>query len=70
MAIAKRILAMTELFGGFSAAFYQGYNQVWQLDSGYQQRKSIYNLYHVLNHFNLFGGGYGSQAQRIIEQIL
>ena len=63
-------LAMTELFGGFSAAFYRGYNEAWQLDSGYQQRKSIYNLYHILNHFNLFGGGYGSQAARIIKQIV
>ena len=63
-------LAMTELFGGFPAAFYQGYNEAWQLDSGYQQRKNIYNLYHVLNHFNLFGGGYANQAKRIIGQII
>ncbi|MCC0177152.1 fructosamine kinase family protein [Waterburya agarophytonicola K14] len=63
-------LAMTELFGGFPSAFYRGYNEVWQLDKGYQQRKSIYNLYHILNHFNLFGGGYGSQAKRIIQQII
>ena len=63
-------LAMTELFGGFPTAFYNGYNETWQLDSGYQQRKSIYNLYHVLNHFNLFGGGYASQAQRIIKGLL
>ena len=63
-------LAMTELFGGFPAAFYQGYNEAWQLDSGYQQRKSIYNLYHVLNHFNIFGGGYANQAKRIIGQII
>jgi fructosamine-3-kinase len=63
-------LAMTELFGGFPTAFYQGYNRTWQLDDGYPQRKSIYNLYHLLNHFNLFGGGYGSQALRIIEQII
>jgi len=63
-------IAMTELFGGFPAAFYQGYNAAWQLDKGYQQRKSISNLYHVLNHFNLFGGGYGSQAQRIINGIV
>ena len=61
---------MTELFGGFPAPFYQGYNQVWQLDQGYQKRKTIYNLYHILNHFNLFGGGYGSQANRMIEQII
>jgi fructosamine-3-kinase len=63
-------IAMTELFGGFPKAFYHGYNEVWQLDSGYQQRKSIYNLYHVLNHFNLFGGGYGNQAQRIISNVI
>ncbi|MGF1541764.1 MAG: fructosamine kinase family protein [Pleurocapsa sp.] len=63
-------LAMTELFGGFPANFYQGYNQEWQLDSGYSKRKTIYNLYHILNHFNLFGGGYGSQAKRMIDQII
>lgn len=63
-------IAMTELFGGFPAAFYRGYNEAWQLDSGYQQRKSIYNLYHVLNHFNLFGGGYREQAQRIINGVI
>lgn len=63
-------LAMTELFGGFQAAFYRGYNEVWPLNSGYKQRKVLYNLYHILNHFNLFGGGYGSQANRMIEQVL
>lgn len=63
-------LAMTELFGGFPAAFYRGYNEVWPLSSGYKQRKTLYNLYHILNHFNLFGGGYASQANRMIEQIL
>lgn len=63
-------IAMTELFGGFPAAFYRGYNRVWQLDEGYQQRKTLYNLYHILNHFNLFGGGYGSQANRMIQQVL
>lgn len=63
-------LAMTELFGGFPAAFYEGYNQVLPLEAGYQQRKTLYNLYHILNHFNLFGGGYGSQASRMLQQIL
>ena len=63
-------LAMTELFGGFPAAFYRGYNDTFPLDSGYKQRKSLYNLYHILNHFNLFGGGYSSQAQRIINRLL
>ncbi|MBD2036097.1 fructosamine kinase family protein [Leptolyngbya sp. FACHB-321] len=63
-------LAMTELFGGFPAAFYHGYNQVFPLDEGYQQRKPLYNLYHVLNHFNLFGSSYESQANRMIMQLL
>lgn len=63
-------IAMTELFGGFPAAFYKGYNETFPLDAGYENRKILYNLYHILNHFNLFGGGYGSQANRMIEQIL
>ncbi|MDW8199849.1 MAG: fructosamine kinase family protein [Cyanobacteriota bacterium SKYGB_h_bin112] len=63
-------LAMTELFGGFPAAFYQGYNRVFPLEPGYRQRKTLYNLYHILNHFNLFGGGYESQANQMIAQLL
>ncbi|MEM9543460.1 MAG: fructosamine kinase family protein [Cyanobacteria bacterium P01_E01_bin.42] len=63
-------LAMTELFGGFPAAFYRGYNQTWQLDRNYETRKPLYNLYHVLNHFNLFGGGYESQASSTIARLL
>lgn len=63
-------LAMTELFGSFSGAFYQGYNEVWPLDKGYEKRKVLYNLYHVLNHFNLFGGGYASQANSMINRLL
>jgi fructosamine-3-kinase len=63
-------LAMTELFGGFPAAFYRGYNEVFPLEEGYQRRKTLYNLYHILNHFNLFGGGYASQANRMLQQIL
>ncbi|MEO0947010.1 MAG: fructosamine kinase family protein [Cyanobacteria bacterium J06641_5] len=63
-------LAMTEMFGGFPPAFYAGYNAAWCLDPGYQQRKEIYNLYHILNHFNLFGGGYGHQASRIFDRLL
>jgi fructosamine-3-kinase len=62
-------LAMTELFGGFPSQFYQAYQVTYPLDAGYQQRKTLYNLYHILNHFNLFGGSYGSQANRMIESI-
>jgi fructosamine-3-kinase len=63
-------LAMTELFGGFSANFYAAYNAAWPLDAGYATRKTLYNLYHILNHFNLFGGGYLSQAQGMIDRLL
>lgn len=63
-------LAMTELFGGFSPAFYRGYEQVFPLEKGYQRRKILYNLYHILNHFNLFGGSYQSQANQMISQLL
>ncbi|MBE9226103.1 fructosamine kinase family protein [Phormidium sp. LEGE 05292] len=63
-------IAMTELFGRFPASFYQGYNAVWPLDSGYELRKTLYNLYHIINHFNLFGGSYESQANSMISQLL
>jgi fructosamine-3-kinase len=63
-------IAMTELFGGFPAAFYRAYNEAFPLESGYEQRKPLYNLYHILNHFNLFGGSYASQANQSISQIL
>ncbi|HEX9179113.1 MAG TPA: fructosamine kinase family protein [Burkholderiales bacterium] len=63
-------LAMTELFGGFGAGFYAAYIEAWPLDSGYAVRKQLYNLYHVLNHANLFGGGYGSQAEAMMERLL
>ena len=63
-------LAMTELFGRFPAAFYDAYNRVSPVDSGYLTRKIFYNLYHIINHFNLFGGGYQSQANQMIDKIL
>lgn len=63
-------IAMTELFGGFGARFRDAYNDSWPLDSGYATRKTLYNLYHVLNHYNLFGGGYASQAEGMIQRLL
>jgi protein-ribulosamine 3-kinase len=63
-------LAMTELFGGFSADFYAAYRNAFALDAGYDVRKQLYNLYHVLNHFNLFGGGYAAQAETLIDRLL
>jgi fructosamine-3-kinase len=63
-------LAMTELFGGFNADFYAAYNAAYPLDTGYKTRKNLYNLYHILNHLNLFGTGYLQQAQQMINQLL
>jgi fructosamine-3-kinase len=63
-------LAMTELFGGFGRAFYATYDETWPLDSGYPVRRTFYNLYHVINHFNMFGGGYLGQAVSMTERVL
>lgn len=63
-------LAMTELFGGFPESFYAAYREAWPLAEGYESRKTLYNLYHVLNHLNLFGAGYLRQAERMIDRLL
>ncbi|MBZ0105562.1 MAG: fructosamine kinase family protein [Sulfuricella denitrificans] len=63
-------LAMSELFGGFSPRFYAAYGEVYPIDPGYKIRKILYNLYHILNHANLFGGSYVEQASRMLEQLL
>ena len=63
-------MAMTELFGGFDAGFYAAYQAEWPMDPGYGTRKDLYNLYHVLNHVNLFGAGYLGQAQALIARLL
>ncbi len=61
-------LAFTELFGGFPAAFYRAYQSAWPLDPGYEERKSLYNLYHLLNHLNLFGESYGGGVDAILQR--
>ncbi len=63
-------IAMTELFGGFPADFYSAYRYNYPLDSGYNSRKHVYNLYHILNHVNLFGGNYRHQAECMINMLL
>ncbi len=63
-------LAMTELFGGFGADFYAAYQAVWPLDEGYGVRKTLYNLYHLLNHLNLFGHSYLRQAENAMARLL
>ena len=63
-------LAMTYLFGGFGAGFYRAYESAAPLPVGAALRSELYNLYHVLNHANLFGGGYAAQAQSTIDRLL
>jgi fructosamine-3-kinase len=62
-------LAFTEMFGGFPAEFYCAYQAEWPLADGYPLRKRLYNLYHELNHYNLFGGGYAGQVRNTIASL-
>ncbi len=62
-------LAFTELFGGFSLDFYRGYQESYPLQKGYNQRKYVYNLYHALNHLNLFGSSYRSMVEGVLTEI-
>ncbi|MCR4591398.1 MAG: fructosamine kinase family protein [Lachnospiraceae bacterium] len=64
---AEADIAMTELFGGFSAAFYRAYEERGLIQPGYGGRRDLYNLYHMLNHLNLFGGSYLGAVRRIIS---
>jgi fructosamine-3-kinase len=61
-------LAYTELFGGFSRRFYEAYNAAWPLEPGYEQRRALYNLYHLLNHLNLFGETYGPGVDTVLRR--
>lgn len=63
-------LAMSELFGGFGPRFYDAYRNSWPLDDGHSPRCTLYQLYHVLNHALLFGGGYASQARSMIASLI
>ncbi len=63
-------IAMTELFAGFRQDFYDAYNSANPIDKGYVERKSVYNLYHILNHFNIFGASYEQQASDLIQKSL
>ena len=65
---AEADIAMTELFGGFSGAFYGAYRESGLLQPGYEERRDLYNLYHMLNHLNLFGGSYLYAVERIVER--
>ena len=63
-------LAMTELFGSNPNTFYEAYDEIIPIDSGYRDRRDLYNLYHMLNHLNLFGASYLGSVQRIIKKYV
>ena len=63
-------LAMTSLFGGFSPAFYGAYREVLPLAAGFEERVELYNLYHLLNHALMFGGGYMSQSMAVVQRYV
>ena len=63
-------LAMTYVFGGFGPDFYASYQNAFPLDDGFAVRKTFYNIYHIINHLNMFGGGYHGQAIDMLEQVL
>ncbi len=65
---AEADLAMTELFGGFPQAFYRAYQEALPLQPGYDGRRDFYNLYHLLNHLNLFGVSYLSPVRNVIRK--
>ena len=62
-------LAMTRLFGGFGRAFYDAYEDAWPLAPGHGRRLALYQLYHVLNHLNIFGSGYLRQSMVLISEL-
>ena len=63
-------IALTELFGGFGPEFYAAYQATYPLDDGYPNRRDLYNLYHLLNHLNLFGSGYLARCEQVIGRLL
>ncbi|MCP9798186.1 fructosamine kinase family protein [Cyanobium sp. Lug-B] len=63
-------LAMARLFGGFPEAFFEGYQHTWPLPSGHRARRDLYNLYHLLNHANLFGGSYVGQSAACLDALV
>jgi fructosamine-3-kinase len=63
-------IAMTKLFGGFGQAFYDAYEKTWPMSAGSRERMRLYQLYHVLNHLNLFGSSYLSRAQKLIRSLI
>ena len=67
---AEADLAMTELFGGFDRRFYDAYRETAGIDPGYADRRDLYNLYHLLNHLNLFGGSYLYSVKSIVSRYI
>ena len=62
-------ISMTKLFGGFNREFYKGYEEIWPLNKFSKDRPDIYNLYHLLNHANIFGGSYKENSLKILKDL-
>ncbi|WP_245846152.1 fructosamine kinase family protein [Longibacter salinarum] len=62
-------LAMTELFGGFDTRFYDAYNEAWPVEDGYETRRDVYNLYHLINHLNHFGESYAGSVRKTLSAL-
>jgi len=67
---AEADLAMTELFGGFPPSFYDTYKEAYKMQDGYEERRDLYNLYHLLNHLNMFGASYLNPVQSIVAEYV
>jgi fructosamine-3-kinase len=63
-------LAFTQMFGGFSQSFYQAYQEIFPLEPDYQDRFEVYNIYHILNHLNLFGESYGYSLDSVLRRLV
>ncbi|NOY96660.1 MAG: fructosamine kinase family protein, partial [Chlorobi bacterium] len=61
-------MGIMTMFGGFSSRFWSAYNEIYPLPIDWRERNMLYQLYHILNHYYLFGGGYGSQAINVAKQ--
>ena len=62
-------IVMTLLFGGFSQEFYESYNHTWSMSSSFNTRQDLYNLYHVINHLNIFGTSYLTQSENLLDKL-
>ncbi|MBN1822308.1 MAG: fructosamine kinase family protein [Prolixibacteraceae bacterium] len=63
-------MGIMTMFGGFSQQFWDGYNEIFPLPGNWRERNKLYQLYHILNHYYIFGGGYGHQALSVAQRYI